>query len=81
MKALLLTIIVSFSLAAHADISNGSSYLTTEDRGDVIVYTRVETEAVSATETCSKVTKTVVDKATQEVLSEEQDQYCSQYPL
>lgn len=58
-----------------------TNVLKTEDRGTVIVYTSVEQEDVSASETCTTITTTVVDKATETVLSEEVEEYCNNWPL
>ena len=55
--------------------------LKTEDRGDVIVYTSSESQDISADETCTVITKTVVDKATNKVLSTDTDEFCTIWPL
>jgi|GEM_PF-1741851 len=53
----------------------------TEDRGDVIVYTTTVQEDLSASETCTTVTVTVVDKASQKVISADSNEFCNRWPL
>lgn len=63
------------------DIFPVTHLLKTEDRGTVIVYTKTEQFDTSASETCSTVTTTVVDKATQKVISEDVEEFCNNWPL
>lgn len=58
-----------------------TNHLKTEDRGSVIVYTITEQEDISADETCTKITTTVVDKETQKVLSTDSQEFCNRWPL
>lgn len=55
--------------------------LRTEDRGDVIVYTVTEHEDISADETCTTITTTVVEKATKKVLKTDTKEFCNRWPL
>lgn len=55
--------------------------LKTEDRGSVIVYTTTEQEDISADETCTTITTTVVDKATKKVISSDTQEFCNRWPL
>lgn len=52
-----------------------------EDRGDVIVYTTTVHEDMSASETCTTVTVTVVDKKSNKVIKTDSNEYCNTWPL
>lgn len=54
---------------------------TKEDRGTVIVYTTITQEDISADETCTTRTVTVVDKATGKTIKTDSDTYCNVWPL
>ncbi len=58
-----------------------TSNVKTEDRGDVIIYTTTIQEDISASETCTKIVVTVVDKKTKKVLSTDSDEFCNHWPL
>lgn len=65
---------------------NGKTYpitthTKTEDRGNVVVYTTTVQEDISASETCTTVTVTVIDKATKTIVSSETNEFCNRYPL
>lgn len=70
-----------FRVSGGKKYSPKTNVLKTEDRGDVVVYTAIEQEDVSASETCTKITTTVVDKSSQKVVSEEVEEYCNNWPL
>lgn len=52
-----------------------------EDRGDVIVYTTVTHQDMSATEVCTTVVVTVVDKKTNKVIKTDSSEYCNEWRL
>ncbi len=52
-----------------------------EDRGDVLIYTEISQEDLSASETCTTITKVTVDKATGKTLATDKTEYCNQWPL
>lgn len=52
-----------------------------EDRGDVLIYTSVTHEDISASETCTTVTRVTVDKATAKTLETDTTEYCNKWPL
>ena len=88
-------VISNVALASQDESQDGSDYglvrggktypvtrnLKTEDRGDVIVYTVTEHEDISADETCTTITTTVVEKATKKVLKTDTKEFCNRWPL
>ncbi|MDG0818007.1 hypothetical protein [Bdellovibrio svalbardensis] len=52
-----------------------------EDRGSVLVYTETSHEDISASETCTTITRVTVDKATGKTLATDKVEYCNQWPL
>lgn len=52
-----------------------------EDRGATLAYTEVSYEDMSASETCTTITRTVVDKVSKKVLSHDSDTFCNNWPL
>ncbi len=54
---------------------------TSEDRGDVIVYTTRVQEDISADETCTTISVVTVAKSTGKVISSESNEYCNRWPL
>ena len=52
-----------------------------EDRGTTLVYTEISYEDMSASETCTTITRTVLDKASKKVLSQDSDTFCNNWPL
>ena len=52
-----------------------------EDRGDVLVYTTTVHEDISASETCTTVTVTVVDKKSGKAIKSDSNEYCNAWPL
>lgn len=55
--------------------------VTVEERGNVLVYTEVSHEDMNASETCTTITRTTVDKKTGKVLATDSTQYCNNWPL
>lgn len=53
---------------------------TTEDRGDVIVYTTTVLQDFSAAKTCTTVNVTTVDKQTGAVISSDDSEFCDSWP-
>lgn len=53
----------------------------TEDRGDVVVHTTTVQEDISASETCTTVTVTLVAKSTGRVISSDSNEFCNRWPL
>lgn len=60
---------------------NKGANIKVEDRGDVMVYTEVSHEDIDASETCTTIKRTIVDKATGKVLSSDSIEYCNRWPL
>lgn len=52
-----------------------------EDRGSTVVYTTMSQEDMSASETCTTIVVTVVEKATGKVLSTQSREDCNTWPL
>lgn len=67
-------------------VPSGKTYPVTtnvkkEDRGDVIVYTTTVQEDISASETCTTIVTTVVDKVTGKAISSDSNEFCNRWPL
>ncbi len=58
-----------------------TSNVKKEDRGTTIVYTTVTQEDISASETCTTIVVTVVEKASGKVISTDSKEYCNTWPL
>lgn len=52
-----------------------------EDRGATIVYTTITQEDISASETCTTIVTTEVEKKSGKVLSTDTKEYCNVWPL
>ncbi len=67
-------------------LNGGKSYpitrnLRTEDQGDVIIFTLTEHEDISADETCTTITRTVVEKVTKKVLKTDTKEFCNRWTM
>lgn len=62
-------------------LPRSGSNVKVEDHGLILVYTETAVEDLGASESCTTVTRTVVEKASGKVLSEETKSYCNNWPL